>query len=202
MPNEPSQYFSKTPQAPSRPEQFAARVRGVTLQLTSDTGTFSHGEIDRGSRLLVEKMDLPETGDVLDLGCGWGLLGLVAAKRGPGLHVVMVDVNPRACELATQNAAANATANAEVLCGDAPEVLGERQFDVVLCNPPIRAGKAEVMRLLGDAAARLRSGGALWIVARTDKGAKTLARDIAGWFAKVEMVLIQGGYRVYVGRKD
>jgi len=194
-------YFSGQPQSPSDPVQFQAEVGGVRLQLVSDTGTFSHGRVDTGSRLLAEKMQLDEASDVLDLGCGWGLLGIVAARKWPGCHVVMVDINERACQLAIRNLELNSVTNADAICGDAPQVLGEQEFDAILCNPPIRAGKREVIRLLEHAVGRLRKGGVLWLVARTSKGAKTLARDIAPLFARVETVARRAGYRVFECRK-
>ena len=190
-------YFSAQPEAVSRPKQFTVSVRGVELALLSDRGVFSHGHADPGSLALAKKMELPKTGDILDLGCGYGALGLIAAKLAPYAQVSLVDINERATRLAIENAAANGITNIEVLTGDAPEVLGERTFDVVLCNPPIRAGKDEVFRLLADAAARLRPGGALWLVIRTSQGAKSRIRDIAPLFANIETVSRKRGYRIF-----
>ena len=190
-------YFSEQPDTPSRPREFDISVRGVQLTLVSDRGIFSHGRLDLGSRYLAQKMDLPESGDILDLGCGYGVLGLIAAQLAPGARVTLVDINERATHLAGQNAAANALNNVEVLTGDAPEVLGDRQFDVVLCNPPIRAGKDEVFRLIADAASRLRPGGTLWLVIRTRQGAKSRIREIALLFAKAETVSRKRGYRIF-----
>ncbi len=196
-----SHYFSEQPHTPSRPRKFDVSVRGVQLTLTSDRGIFSHGRVDPGSLLLARKMALPESGDILDLGCGYGILGLVAAKLAPGARVTLVDINKRATQLAAENAAANAVINVEALTGDAPEVLGGRKFDVVLCNPPIRAGKQEVYRLLTDATDRLRPGGMLWLVARTKQGAKSRIRDITPLFTSVETVSRKRGYRVFCCQK-
>lgn len=190
-------YFSRQPQAASEPVELAATVRGVRLSLLSDRGVFSHGQVDRGTRVLAETMQLPPHGEVLDLGCGYGVLGLVVAKLSPEVHITLVDVNERAVALAEENLRRNNITNAEVICGDAPAALGERKFDTIVCNPPIRAGRAQVLRLIEDAARRLRGGGALWLVVRTDKGAKTLAQEILGWFAQGEMIARQGGYRVF-----
>lgn len=190
-------YFSPNPETPSQPAQIRARLRGLPFTFTTDAETFSRARVDTGSRLLIEKAELTGAHDILDLGCGWGLFGTVAARCWPEAAVVMVDLNARACELATANLAANGVTNARVLCGDAPLVLGEMQFDAVLCNPPIRVGKAAVLRLLTDAAIRLRPAGTLWLVARTDKGAKTLARDISPQFASVRTVTMRSGYRLF-----
>lgn len=190
-------YFSPQPQVAAEPVEFTATVRGFALSMLSDRGTFSHGQVDKGSRLLAETMQLPARGEILDLGCGWGLLSLVAAKLSPDAHITLVDINERAASLARENLGRNNIINAEVICGDAPVALGEREFEAIVCNPPIRAGKLQVHRLIKDAARRLKKNGTLWLVVRTDKGAKSLARAISPWFAQVETVAKQSAYRVF-----
>jgi len=189
-------YFSSAPHSPSQPFELRARVGELEVTLLSDRGVFSKDRPDTGSLLLAKRAKLPASGSVLDLGCGYGLLGIVAALNGPGLRVTFVDLNPRAVELARRNCERYRLTGVELLCGDAPQVLGERRFDAILCNPPYRAGKAAVMALMQDAAQRLEPGGTLWIVGRTRQGIKTLARDISPWFSEVETVDISGGYRV------
>lgn len=196
MTNDNDHYFSDEPQSPSEPFEMQARVGNIGLVLLSDRGVFSKGRPDPGTLLLAKRAKLPETGRALDLGCGYGLLGIVAALRSPGLHVTFVDINPRAVDLARQNCERNKVTRVELLCGDAPVALGDRRFDAILCNPPFRAGKVTVMALLQDAAQRLEPGGSLWMVGRTHQGVKTLARDISPWFAELETVDISSGYRV------
>jgi 16S rRNA (guanine1207-N2)-methyltransferase len=195
-------YFTSQPSAESKPEQVRWRLPDMTVTLWTDRGVFSKGKVDRGTDLLARAMRLPEEGDLLDLGAGYGPLGVVAALRCPQARVTLVEINARAAALAERNLALNGVSNTEVLVGDAPEVLGDRRFDAVITNPPLRAGKREVMRLLTDARNRLRPGGSLWLVAQTKQGAKTLARDLAGLFAEVEEVEIGSGYRVYRGIAD
>ncbi|MGD9496599.1 MAG: class I SAM-dependent methyltransferase, partial [Armatimonadota bacterium] len=180
-------YFRERPKVRSRPREIEAEVRGHHLRLVTDRGVFSYGRVDPGSRLLAEQMKLPPEGEVLDWGCGWGLLGIVAARTWPGLHVVMVEVNERACELARENAACNDVA-AEVLCGDAAQVLSGRSFDAIVTNPPISAGRAAVLGILEQAGRMLRPGGSFWMVAATNKGARTLRRELQARFAQVEQV--------------
>lgn len=191
-----SHYFAEEPDAPSEPRAVEAEVRGHRLSFVTDRGVFSYGRVDPGSRLLAEKMRLPEEGSVLDWGCAWGLLGIVAARTRPGLDVVMVDVNRRACELAGENLRRNEV-EAEVLCGDAAEVLEGRSFDAIVCNPPISAGRKAVLAVMDHAARSLRPGGQFWMVAATKKGAKTLRRELEARFADVEQVAMRGGFRVY-----
>jgi len=195
-------YFTAQPAARSQPTQFTISVREVELTLTSDRGVFSHGRLDDGTLRLLKKMELPETGDFLDLGCGYGVIGLVAAKLRPDAQVTMVDINERATKLAADNARANGISNVEVLTGDAPQVLGERQFDVVLCNPPVRVGKSKLYELIADAAERLRPGGVLWMVIHTRQGAKTHLREMAPMFSECETVSRKWGYRVFKCEKQ
>ena len=191
------QYFTPQPTADSKPEQVRWRLPDMVVTLWTDRGVFSKGKVDRGTDLLARAMELPATGAILDLGAGYGPLGIVAALRSPEARVTLVEVNERAAALAERNLALNGVSKAEVLIGDAPEALGERQFDAVIFNPPLHAGKAVVMRLFVDAHGRLRPGGSLWFVAQTKQGAKTLARDLGGLFARVEERELRGGFRVY-----
>lgn len=199
-------YFVEEPDAPSQPREISAEVRGKRLSFVTDRGVFSYGHVDAGSRLLAEQMQLPEDGDLLDWGCAWGLIGVVAATLRPELRVTMVDVNRRACELAERNARRNGV-EAEVVCGDARTALAGRDFDIIVSNPPISAGRAVVLGVMDHAAAALRAGGSFWMVAATKKGAKTLARELEARFADVEQVAVSGGFRVYramqpVARED
>lgn len=191
------QYFTSAPTAASKPEEILWRLPDMTVTLWTDRGVFSKGKVDRGTDLLARSMALPAEGEILDLGAGYGPLGVVAGRRSPGARVTLVEINARAAALAERNLALNGVSKAQVLVGDAPEVLGERQFDAIITNPPLRAGKVEVMRLLTDAARRLRPGGSLWFVAQTKQGVKTLARDLGEVLANVEEREIQGGFRVY-----
>ena len=193
---EDKHYFAEEPDVPSEPRTISAELRGHKLSFVTDRGVFSYGRVDSGSRLLAEKMYLPEEGSVLDWGCAWGLLGIVAAKTRPALEVVMVEVNRRACELAEKNLRANGV-EAELLCGDARELLQGRNFDAIVCNPPISAGRAAVLEVMDQAAGSLRPGGSFWMVAATKKGAKTLCRELQSRFAHVEETAKRGGFRVY-----
>ena len=189
-------YFTEQPDVPSDRRGIEAQVRGRRLRFVTDRGVFSYGKVDPGSRLLAEQMELSDAKDMLDWGCGWGLVGIVAKKKWPELDVVMVDINERACELARENLRLN-DVEAEVIAGDAGEALGGREFDAVVCNPPISAGRAVVLGVMDQAAEMLRPGGSFWMVAATKKGAKTLARKLGERFAQVDLTAKRAGFRVY-----
>lgn len=189
-------YFTEEPTSPSQPHELVVQVRKRTLTLTSDRGVFAHAEADKGTLLLAATVQFGESKRILDLGCGYGLLGIVAGLECPDARVTFVDTNLRAVGLAELNAARLGLRDTEFLAGDAPTVLGDRTFELVMCNPPYAAGKKVVVPMLMDAAARLSPGGSLWIVGRTKQGIKTLARDISEPFETVETADIKGGYRV------
>ncbi len=194
--NDQDHYFSTDPSSPSEPSQIEVSVRGRRLTLHTDRGVFSRRQADKGTLLLLQYAELPDSGAILDLGCGYGLVGLVAALDRPDAGVTLVDVNSRATDLARQNCDEAGVSNVEVLTGDAPEALATRTFDSILCNPPYAAGKRVFMALLEDAAKRLNPDGSLWIVGRTKQGIKTVVRDLSPLFASAETVKIRGGYRV------
>ncbi|MDR7567471.1 MAG: methyltransferase, partial [Armatimonadota bacterium] len=135
--------------------------------------------------------------EILDVGCGYGVIGLVAAAQASRGRAVLVDINERAVALARGNALRNGIRNVEVLWGDLYEPVGDRAFDLIVTNPPIRAGRAVVRALIEGARAHLRPGGRFYLVARTAQGARTLGRIIGEVFGNVAEVERGGGYRVY-----
>ncbi len=189
-------YFAARPAARRRERVIRAVLRGRTFVFTSDAGVFARDAIDRGTELLAESLSLPPDAQVLDLGCGYGVLGIVAATIAPNGRVVLTDVNARAVELARRNVAANAVPHAEVRLGAFYEPVGETRFHAIVSNPPIRAGKAVVQRIVEGAPAHLHPGGALWLVARTRQGAPSLAVRMRDVFGGCEVVARGSGYRV------
>ncbi len=192
-----SHYFARSPQAARRPHEFEVKVRGEIFRFMTDSGVFSRGRLDPGTRLLLSQIALPERGLLLDWGAGYGPIGICLARLCPQAQVVLAEVNERAVDLCHENLRLNRVTNAEVLAGDAHEVLGSQTFDLIATNPPIRAGKKAVLALFEDAASRLNRGGSFWFVARTRQGAKTLARSAADYFEEVELQDIHSGYRLY-----
>jgi 16S rRNA (guanine1207-N2)-methyltransferase len=196
MDQQPQHYFSAQPEAESRPRQIEWTLPEGQLRLWVDQAVFAGRRVDRGTDLLARSVDLAGAREVLDLGAGYGPLGLAAALRYPETRVTLVEINERAAALAARNVELNGLSNVEVITGDAPLVLGERSFDAVLSNPPLRAGNEALWRLFTDAAARLTPGGSLWLVIQTKQGAKTWQRDLATLFSEVHTAEVKGGFRV------
>lgn len=177
-------------------------ARGLELRLATDAGVFSRGGLDRGTELLLKALELGPCESVLDLGCGYGALGIAAAKLSQGGRVVLTDVNERAAGLAKSNLRENQVANAEVRVGDLYEAVPGLAFDHIVCNPPIRAGRAVVDRIISEAPAHLLDGGHLWLVARTRQGADAIRGRMAQAFGNAEIVRRGSGYKVLRSTKE
>jgi len=164
------QYFVEQPHARSARTERRFLYRGELLGFVVDTGIFSSHGLDPGTALLIENLTLRPTDRVLDLGCGWGPVGVAAAKSVREGHVVMTDVNRRATRLARENLERNRVHNAEVRVGSlfAP-VAGER-FDVIATNPPFHAGRPLVLTILTEAPDHLTPDGRLVIVGKGSQG--------------------------------
>ncbi len=196
----PDHYFSPRPASRHKEEMIRALLRGHLFVFLTDAGVFARGKLDRGTELLAESLALAPDANVLDLGCGYGVLGIVAATLAPNGRVVMTDVNERALDLAARNVRANAVPHAEVRSGALYEPVEGEAFDAIVCNPPIRAGKATVHAIVDGAPRHLKPGGVLWIVARTKQGAPSLHDRMASTFPEAEIVARGSGYRVLCGR--
>ncbi len=144
--------------------EFEAELRGQRLRFVSRFGLFSPRGVDEGTRLLLDHLDVRPGDDCLDLGCGYGAIGLTMAKLAPDGATVLVDRDVVAVEYARRNASLNALENVEVLLGDGFEGLGERRFDLVASNLPAKAGNEALYLLLADARASLRPGGRCTVV--------------------------------------
>ena len=186
------QYFSREPSSQSNPVSFNYVYRGKTLSLRTDAGVFSRGEMDYGTRTLLDALP-PLYGRVLDLGCGYGAVGVCAAAAYD-VALTMTDVNLRALELARENLRANNVEGCVVESDGLSAVAGA--FDFILLNPPIRAGKEVVYRLFSESARALNAGGALYLVIRKQQGAQSAEKYLNTLFASVETVERSGGFRV------
>lgn len=188
------QYYTADPTSESRPVPCAFPYRGHGMNFMTDAGVFSKGELDQGTRLLLDALPAL-SGDVLDLGCGWGAIGVSIARANPDCRVVMVDVNRRALQLSRDNLERNHTA-AEVIESDGMAQVLDRTFDAVITNPPIRAGKQVIYKMFADAAAHLNQGGALYLVIRKQQGAESCVKYLKTLFGQVEKLDKSGGFWV------
>ncbi|WP_100012636.1 class I SAM-dependent methyltransferase [Lentibacillus sediminis] len=191
-------YFSQTPQSERSPKTWQYRLRGTMYTFTSDVGVFSKNEVDFGSRLLIEEFTEPEkAGDFLDLGCGYGPIGIALADHYPERHIVMSDVNERALELSKENAAHNHVENVAILQSDRFAQLENRSFAAIITNPPIRAGKQVVHQMFEESAKSLKSGGELWVVIQKKQGAPSAKKKLESLFTEVDTVARDKRYYIF-----
>ena len=187
-------YYSESPNSEHRFAEASYVYRGQALRFITDAGVFSRGEVDFGTDVLLRSLPEDMTGRVLDLGCGWGPVGVSVGKKYPGCSIVMSDVNQRALELAKNNAAANGV-QAETLQSDGLDGVNG-PFDYILTNPPIRAGKQVIYRLFAQSAEKLTEKGELYIVIRKQQGAESAIKYLKTIFEEVETVEKSGGFWV------
>lgn len=192
-----SHYYDQKPETAHQRREIEARIRGVTLHLLTDSGVFSKTGVDYGSRFLIENLELPESGDLLDVGCGYGPIGLFAARLNPRLNVTMIDINERAVELANINAVRNGIRNASAVQSDLFEQVRDRSYSLIVSNPPIRAGKRVVYRIFEEGVELLKDGGQLWIVIQKKQGAPSAYEKLKSLYREVVEVAKSKGYRVY-----
>jgi len=188
-------YFSPRPRTPHRPGLVRVVLPDVYLELATDAGVFSPGRLDPGTRLLLDESPAPPpSGDLLDLGCGYGPVACVLAARSPGAAVWAVDVNERALELCARNAATAGLPNVRCVTPDDPSVPA--RLAGIWSNPPVRIGKAALHELLRWWLRRLDPGGEAYLVASRNLGADSLHRWLAeqGW--PVTRLAARNGYRV------
>lgn len=189
------QYFTRHPQTKSNPKTWTYELRDQVLTFKSDTGVFSKNTVDFGSRTLIEAFILPETeGAIVDLGCGYGPIGLSIAMAYPDRQVIMGDINERAVELAKENAEKNKLNNAQVFLSDQFNELPDQAYAAVLVNPPIRVGKKVVHAMFERAYRYLCTDGELWVVIQKKQGAPSAIQKMESIFREVEVVKREKGY--------
>lgn len=172
-------------------------IRGERFRFITSSGVFSFGKLDRGTNLLIENMVLEKNWRVLDLGCGYGAIGIVASRFVN--YVVMTDINKRAVSIAKKNLKINNVKNAEVRWGHLYEPVKGERFHSIITNPPVHAGKDVLREIVINAPLHLYDGGLLQIVIRTNQGAKYIKSLMERNFKEVIEVSKGSGFRVYAG---
>lgn len=187
-------YFAESPSSQTQPTTHHVRVRKLDLVLAGDRGVFNQGELDWGTRVLIENADVPSGAVLLDLGCGSGAIAVALAKLRPDAQVWAVDVNERALDVARRTVLLNGVTNVRV----APpgEVPPDQRFDAIWSNPPIRVGKDELHRLLIEWLSRLATNGAADLVVHKNLGSDSLATWLVSQGYSVARHSSKQGYRI------
>ncbi len=177
-------------------------IRGLTVEFEVVPGLFSYRQIDEGTRLLIENIEIPNEGKVLDLGCGYGAIGIVVALLNPKLEVYMVDINKEAVRLAERNVIRNKIdpQRIKILQGNLYEPVKDILFNAIYSNPPYSAGSQVIEKLIIQAPQHLKPAGILQIVVR--KGSEKVYKLMKDTFGNVETIASKGGYKVFKSYKE
>ena len=195
-------YFDLDPSLASKERNIEYFIDGRTITLVSDNGVFSKDKIDEGSLAFLKVIvPLRLSGKILDLGCGYGPIGLTIAITSPKARVTLADINTRALALCDENAR-RLGLSSRVTCVESNIYENLKgTYDAILINPPIRAGKKVTYQMYEGALSHLVSGGKLYIVIRRNQGALTASKYIEDLFGNVTLLKKDKGYYMYEAKK-
>ena len=198
-----SHYFKDDPNLASNIKTITYEVNGLTMNLFTDNGVFSKSKVDEGS-LAFLKVILPLNlgNNILDLGCGYGTIGLTLAVVKKEARVTLVDINSRALALCRRNAELNNVSQRVTILQSDIYTKIEGKYDSIVINPPIRAGKSVTYKMYEEAKQYLIDGGSLLIVIRKAQGAESAARYIESIFGNVKLLDRHKGYHIYQAVKS
>ncbi|MFC1454624.1 class I SAM-dependent methyltransferase [Candidatus Undinarchaeota archaeon] len=194
-------YYTPKPTSEAKYGLVISNLRGTEYEFLTCSGLFSWNEIDHGTWTLIKYMQVNPTDKVLDLGCGFGAIGLVAASLCPQGSVLLTDTNYRAVQVVRKNIDRLKTTNVKARRSDLFAKIPEK-FDTILTNPPISAGRETVYKFITESKEHLYPGGTLQLVARHAKGGERLQEKIIEVFGNCEILGKSGGFRVYMGKNE
>ena len=198
-----SHYYDSDPQIESKIREISFEVNGIKMKLKTDNGVFSKNRVDEGSLAFLKVLlPLKLTGNILDLGCGYGTIGLTIAMSSPTARITLADINSRALALCERNAK-DLGLSQRVTClqSDIFENI-EGRYDSLVLNPPIRAGKKVTYAMYEQSRDYLIDGGSLFIVIRKAQGALSAATFIKSIYGNCTLLERSKGYYVYQAVKQ
>lgn len=195
-----NQYFENNEKLSSEIREISYYFKGVKISFFADNGVFSKGGVDFGSNLLLKTISLDGMKNILDVGCGYGTIGVTLAKINSDVNVTMVDVNLRAIDLCKRAIEKNGLTNAIVFESNVYENVTEK-YEVIVSNPPIRAGKSVVHSIILGAYDHLVEGGSMWCVIQKKQGAESAKKALKELYKSVEVVEKDKGYEIIKATK-
>ncbi|MBR6483665.1 MAG: class I SAM-dependent methyltransferase [Clostridiales bacterium] len=203
-------YFDNDPSVRSDRRNIGYRQYGRDFRFVTDSDVFSRSEVDKGTDVLLSSAikDIKDRGarkgeKLLDLGCGYGVVGTVMASVFVNFEITQVDVNRRAVALSKENASLNGVKIEKCVESDVLSALGEGEmFDVVITNPPVRAGKKTVFAFYDQAFEHMNPGSSIYVVLQRKQGAPSSFKKLEELFGNCETLEISGGYHVMKSVKE
>lgn len=199
------QYFTKNPETKKEIYKFDWNIGRDRYYFYTSNSVFSKNGLDFGSMLLIESVIRENkyfNGRILDMGCGYGPIGIIIAKSIDNSTVTMADINERALELASINAKENSVEKkVKIIRSEAFENIKDN-YDIIVTNPPIRAGKEVVFSFYEGAYNHLNEGGKLYVVIQKKQGAPSSKEKIASLFGNCEVADKKSGYFIFCAKKQ
>lgn len=187
-------YFINDDNLKSDIKEYQTEFENQVFKFKTDNGVFSKGELDFGSYLLISTV-LKENilGNILDLGCGYGVIGIILNKLR-NVYVDLIDVNKRAIHLTKLNIADNECSNINCFLSDGYENI-DKKYNIIISNPPIRVGKEKLYNLIITSKEHLLDNGKIYLVIRKEQGAKSFIKDMEKYY-KIEILEKKKGFFV------
>lgn len=193
-------YFTNNPTSKSEERLIEYRIKDKTIKFISDNGVFSKGHVDIATNFMLNVIiEEKITGKVLDVGCGYGAIGITLSKFFD-IEVTMLDINERALALAKKNVKLNDLKNIKIIESDGFEKITD-EYDYIITNPPIRAGKAVIYKMYEDAYKHLKNGGKLYLVINKKHGAPSTKEYLTQIFGNCEILDKKTGFHVMMCEK-
>ncbi len=192
-----SHYYSEKPISSGKTTIIQTIQFGNRLSFKSQSGIFGWRKVDKGSELLLNNAVIPKEGLVLDLGCGYGFIGIALAKAYPGFRFVLTDINELAVKLTKENCKTNGVSkNTEVTQGHLYEPVKDLLFDSIITNPPLMAGKKILTELVTKSKNHLHENGTLQVVVPKKKGLKSMQKLLTEVYGSFEVLAKGSGFWV------
>lgn len=190
-------YYTNNPTTKSQKKIINSKIADENLKFYTDNGVFSKEGVDFGTKTLLESFSTEKVNaNVADIGCGYGVISIFLAKKYPKYSFTMVDVNNRSLELSKKNIELNGIKNNIEIVESSSFDNVEGQYDIVLTNPPIRAGKKIVHKIMIDSFEHLHVSGELWVVIQKKQGMASCKKLLEDTFSSVEVVSKNKGYYI------
>ena len=188
-------YFSKNPTSESQERTIEYMIKENKITLITDNGVFSKAHVDFATNFMLQTIYEDAKGSVLDMGCGYGVIGISLAKHPNVTKVTMCDVNSRALDLAKRNAEKNRLKNYSIFESDGFSNIQDK-YDMIVTNPPIRAGKTVIYQMYRDSKEHLKENGAFYLVINKKHGAPSSITFLKELYCNVEVLDKKSGFHV------